>query len=67
MRWRRPNEGKVSSRNDRDERFDNGQVGFRAVDYGADDRCSDETDEDEEGAGDTGLGFGEGVGGEDLG
>jgi len=62
-----PDEGEVGEEDDGDEGFDEGEVGFCAVDDGGGDGGADEADEDEQGACDAGGCFGEVVGGEDLG
>ena len=61
-----PGEGEVGQGNDGDLDFDGEEVGFLLVDDGRGDGCCDEADDDEQGAGDAGLGFGVGVGLEKL-
>ena len=65
-RARRPCKSQVADGDDGDLELDGEEVGLGAVNDGRCHGCRDEPDDDEQRACDAGLGFGEGVGGEDL-
>lgn len=63
---RREDEPDVRGRDDGDEGLDRAQVVLEAVGDRGDDRRRDEADDDQDAAGDAGVGLGEAVRGEDL-